>query len=194
MLNVIWSVLLGAGLLHGCLVHTCGPTTALMFREAVKGLEVGIDLAAIVAFWFGVARVAEKAGLMEGLARVFRPLLQPLFPGVPKDHRVLGEMAMNVAANMLGLGNAATPFGLKAMASFQERNPEKDTATPEMITFLVLNSATLNLVPATMIALRAMAGARNPAEPVVAGLFVTAVAAIAALTANYLFQRRYLRS
>jgi spore maturation protein A len=193
MLSVVWSTLLGWGLLHGCLVHRCGPTTALMFHQAVRGLEVGIDLAALVAFWFGVARVAEKAGLMDVLARAFRPLLRPLFPTVPREHPVLGEMAMNVAANMLGLGNAATPFGLKAMASFQDMNPNPDTATPEMITFVVLNSATLNLVPATMIALRAMAGAPNPAEPVVAGIFVTALAAAGALIANHLFRSRLAR-
>jgi spore maturation protein A len=194
MLNVIWSVLLGAGLLHGCLAHSCGPTTALMFRQAVEGLETGIELAAIISFWFGVARLAEAAGLMQVAARIFRPLLRPLFPRLPRDHPVLGEMAMNVAANMLGLGSAATPFGLKAMASFQRLNPQPDTATPDMITFLVLNSATLNLVPATMIALRAMAGAKNPAEPVVAGIFVTACAAVGALLANHILRRRHLAS
>src|SRR5690606_32680160 len=131
--------------------------------QAASGLTVALNLLAITTVWFGLSRVAARAGLLDALARLIAPVLRPLFPDIPRGHPSLTAIALNIAANVLGLANAATPFGLQAMKELQRLNPRPDTVTPAMITFLALNSACATLLPATAVALRAQAGAREPA-------------------------------
>ena len=124
---------------------------------AGKAVNIAIGLIGIMALWLGIMKIAEQAGLISIIAKSVKPITKFLFPDVPHDHPAMGSMIMNISANMLGLGNAATPFGLKAMEELEKINPEKGTATNAMYTFLAVNTAGLTLIPATAIAVRAAA-------------------------------------
>jgi spore maturation protein SpmA len=130
---------------------------------AAKAVEIALGLVGIMALWLGIMKIAENAGLITIIARSVKPFTRFLFPDIPQDHPAIGPIIMNVSANMLGLGNAATPFGLKAMEELNKLNPEKGTATNSMITFLAINTGGLTLIPATAIAVRAASGSTNPA-------------------------------
>ena len=146
-------------------------------------VEISLGLIGIMALWLGVMKVAEEAGLIRIIARLLRPVTKKLFPDVPSDHPAMGSMIMNISANMLGLGNAATPFGLKAMEELNTLNPEKDTATNAMITFLAINTAGMTLIPASAIAIRAASGSSDPAMIIGTALFGSTCATIVGLTA-----------
>lgn len=132
--------------------------------SAKAGVNLGIELMGVVCLWSGLMSIAEKGGLVKAFSRVLNPLIRLLFPDVPKNHKAVGAIVMNIAANFFGLGNAATPFGLKAMTELQKLNREKETATDSMCMFLIINTATIQLIPATVIALRSAAGSKNPTE------------------------------
>lgn len=158
--------------------------------SARSAIDYLIGLAAAMVLWMGLNRVAEKAGLMEQLARAITPVLGPLFPSLPKNHPATAAIAMNVAVNLLGLGNAATPFGLKAMVELQKLNNRPDTATASMCTLLALNTSSITLVPATVIALRAAAGSTDPSGIIVPTFMATAFGALTALTLDRLLRSR----
>ena len=130
---------------------------------AKLSVDIALGLIGIMALWLGIMKIAEAAGLIGIIANWMKPITKRLFPDVPSDHPAMGSMIMNISANMLGLGNAATPFGLKAMEELDELNPEKGTATNAMVTFLAINTAGLTLIPTTAIAVRAAAGSSDPA-------------------------------
>lgn len=145
------------------------PTTNAMVNDGIiayakKAVELAIGLVGIMCLWLGVMKVAEAAGLMQSLAKAISPVMKKLFPDVPHDHPAMGAMIMNIAANVLGLGNAATPLGLKAMEELEKLNTIKGTASNAMCTFLVINTGSVQLIPATVIAIRASAGAAQPAD------------------------------
>lgn len=133
-------------------------------RYAKTAVELAIGLVGIMALWLGVMKIAEASGLVAKLAAVMRPVTTRLFPDVPADHPAMGAMVMNISANMLGLSNAATPLGLKAMEELNKLSKKAGTATDAMCTFLVINTSSVQLIPATVIALRAAAGSSNPTE------------------------------
>lgn len=137
--------------------------TSSAIDYATNAVKIALGLIGIMALWLGIMKIAEQAGLISLIAKGVRPLTKFLFPDVPHDHPAIGSMIMNISANMLGLGNAATPFGLKAMEELDSINPEKGTATNAMCTFLAINTAGLTLIPATAIAIRAAAGSSDPA-------------------------------
>ena len=141
-------------------------------------VEISIGLVGVMALWLGIMKIAEEAGIINYLSRGLRPLTKFLFPEVPSDHPAMGSMIMNISANILGLGNAATPFGLKAMEELEKLNPEKGTATNAMCTFLAINTAGMTLIPATAIALRATAGSSEPAIIIGTSLFGSLCATI----------------
>lgn len=149
---------------------------------AGTAVEIALGLIGIMALWLGVMKVAEAAGLISILARVLKPITKKLFPDVPSDHPAVGSMIMNISANMLGLSNAATPFGLKAMEELDKLNPNKGTATNAMCTFLAINTAGMTFIPASAIALRAAAGSSDPAIIIGTSLFGASCATIAGLT------------
>jgi spore maturation protein A len=142
-----------------------------------------------MALWLGMMRVAEKSGLVASLARAVRPVFRPLFPGVPDGHPAISAMLLNIAANMLGLGNAATPFGIKAMEELEKLNPTPGTATNAQVLFLAINTASLQLVPTTVIALRASAHSHDPAEVILPTLIATFCAFVAAITIAKLLEK-----
>jgi len=162
-------------------------------NDAIKvaqiAVEIALGLIGIMALWLGVMKVAEDAGLIKIIARALNPIMRRLFPEVPADHPAIGSMVMNISANMLGLGNAATPFGLKAMEELDKLNTNKGTATNSMVTFLAINTAGMTLIPATAIAVRAASGSANPAVIIGTSIFGAFCAVVVGLTAAKLFER-----
>jgi spore maturation protein SpmA len=159
------------------------------FDMAKTGFEISLGLTGVLTLWLGLMKVGEKGGAIDVLARGAKPFFRRLFPGVPEDHPAHGSIIMNFAANMLGLDNAATPLGLKAMQELQELNPEPDTATNAQIMFLVLNTSGLTLIPISIMTYRAQLGAVNPSDVFLPILLTTYIATVVALVAVGLVQR-----
>lgn len=149
-----------------------------ILRYAKVAVELAIGLIGIMALWLGVMRIAEQSGLIGKLARVLEPVMTRLFPDVPADHPAMGAMIMNLSANMLGLANAATPLGLKAMEELNKLNKKLGTATDAMCTFLVINTSNVQLIPATVIAIRAAAGSANPTEILGPAIVATTISTV----------------
>ena len=159
------------------------------FEMAAVGFEISLGLTGVLTLWLGLMRVGEKGGVIAGLSKVVRPFFHRLFPEIPRDHPVHGSMIMNFAANMLGLDNAATPLGLKAMQELQELNPQKDTASNAQIMFLVLNTSGLTLLPISIMVYRAQMGAANPSDIFLPILLTTFFSTLAGLIAVAIAQR-----
>ncbi len=160
-----------------------------MFDSAKTGAEISLGLIGMMTFWLGIMKVGEQAGMIRVFAKGVNPFFSKLFPGVPKNHPANGSIIMNFSANMLGLDNAATPVGLKAMKELQELNPDKDTATNAQIMFLVLNTAGIALIPTSVMALRLSNGAANPADIFIPSLIGTFISFIAGMVAVAIFQK-----
>jgi len=169
--------------------------TSAAIDYAAAAVNISIGLIGVMALWLGVMKVAEEAGLLRIITRALTPLTRRLFPDVPPDHPALGAMIMNIAANMLGLNNAATPMGLKAMEELNKLNPRLGTATNAMVTFLAINTGGLVLIPATAIAVRAAAGSANPGIIIGTSIIGSGCATIAGIASSRLLQRlpRYRR-
>lgn len=165
-----------------------GQVTTAAIDAAKLGVEIAIGLIGIMALWLGIMKVAEEAGAVRILGRIVRPITKRLFPTIPRDHPAIGAMIMNIAANMLGLSNAATPLGLKAMEELDELNPKKGEATDDMITFLVINTSAITVVPATAIAIRASLGSANPQQIVIPSIIAASMATIVGVTTVKLIQ------
>ena len=189
MLNKFWSFLVLSAILLAALKGQPQVITEAALDAASNSVQYALGLIGLMSFWLGVMNVAEKAGLVDSLARLVRPLTNRLFPSVPKEHPALGFIVLNLSANVLGLGNAATPFGLKAMTHLQECNPHKDTASDAMITFLVLNTSCLVMIPATIIGIRYAAGSIAPTEIVATTFLATCVGMSVSLTLDGLIRR-----
>lgn len=149
-----------------------------IFRYAKIAVELSIGLIGIMALWLGVMRIAEQSGLITKLAGILKPIMTRLFPDVPADHPAMGAMIMNISANVLGLSNAATPLGLKAMEELNKLNKKLGTATDAMCTFLLINTSNVQLIPATVIAIRAAAGSANPTEILGAAIVATTISTV----------------
>jgi spore maturation protein A len=160
-----------------------GQVTTAALEGATTAVEIAIGLIGVMALWLGVMKVAEEAGLTKIIARMVRPITRWLFPNIPSDHPAVSAMIMNIAANMLGLSNAATPLGLKAMEELDKLNPNKGEATDDMCTFLVINTSAITLIPATAIAIRASMGSANPQMIIVPSILAATCATIVGLTA-----------
>jgi len=194
MLNYIWLGMIVTGFVVGIINGRIEAVTQAAIDSAGKAVELSIALLGIMCMWTGLMNIAEKSGLVLYIAKIVRPVLGFLFPGIPKRHAAMGAIVMNLVANMLGLGNAATPLGLKAMAELQKLNPRKDTATDAMCMFLVLNTSALQLIPATVIAIRSAANSANPAE-IIGPVWVTSICAtlsgvIAAKLLSFVYKAR----
>lgn len=154
------------------------------FASAKTGFEISLGLTGILSLWLGIMKIGEKGGVIQSFARLAAPVFSKLFPGIPKDHPVTGSIFMNLSANLLGLDNAATPMGLKAMQQFQELNAEKDSASNPMIMFLCINASGLTLIPITIMMYRAQMGAANPSDiflPIMLATFTSTLVAILAV-------------
>lgn len=160
-----------------------------MFEMAKTGFEISLGLTGVLTLWLGIMRVGERAGAINALARLVRPFFERIFPGIPRGHPAHGSIIMNLAANMMGLDNAATPLGLKAMQELQDLNPEKDTATNAQIMFLVLNTSGLTVIPVGVMVYRAQMGAANPSDVFLPILMATFCATMTGLIVVALVQR-----
>ncbi len=193
MLNYIWSFLILAGLcaaaLFGHVTGDSGIVAAILSKSKVAVMDIALPLAGLMIFWLGVMRVMEKAGLLDLAARALSPIMRRLFPDVPRDHPAMSAMIMNLAANMLGLGNSATPLGLKAMTHLQELNPNKNTASNAMVTFLAMNTAAFTLVPMTAINYLNAAGVPGAQKIIMPTLLATACTVVTAVVAAKLYGR-----
>jgi spore maturation protein A len=154
---------------------------AAVLDAAESAVTICIGLIGIMALWLGLLNIARDAGLVDAFARLMRPLMRWLFPGIPNGHPAQGAILMNLSANMLGLDNAATPMGLKAMTELQTLNPVKDTATNSMAMFLAINNSSVTIIPITIIGFRALTGSRNPTEPLAGTLIVTTISTVSAV-------------
>lgn len=164
MLNYVWMGMLLVGFLVGILNGRLEEVTQAAFSSAGRAVELSLGLLGIICLWSGLMRVAEKSGLISIIARLGRPVLRLLFPQIAKNNKALGAIVMNLAANFLGLGNAATPLGIQAMNELHVLNGKRSTASDSMCMFLVLNTSAISLIPTTVIALRSDAGSAAPAE------------------------------
>ena len=159
------------------------------FDQAAFAFEISLGLTGVLTLWMGIMKIGERGGVIEFFGHLISPFFSRLFPGIPKGHPAMGAIFMNISANMLGLDNAATPMGLRAMQEMQSLNPKKDTATDAMIMFLVLNSSGLCLIPISIMMYRAQGGAANPTDIFIPILIATAVATIVGLMALCVKQR-----
>ncbi len=163
--------------------------TAALIEASKNSVTLALGLIGVMAFFLGLMKVAEAGGLLQIIARLLRPLMIRLFPDVPADHPAMGAMIMNMSANALGLGNAATPFGIRAMQELDKLNPNKGTATNAMVLFLAINTSSVTLLPTGVIALRAAAGSADPAGIIPTTLFATLCSTLAAILAAKFYQR-----
>ena len=190
MVSYIWAlfIIIGAGFMIAT------GNIELLNNEILKGGTGGITLLTemlpLLVLWTGIMKIAEDSNLLEKFSKLVRPFLSKLFPSLPKDHPALGYIASNIAANALGLGSAATPFGLKAMECLQEDNPKKDTATEAMVTFLILNTGGVTIIPTTVIAMRMMYGSANPTEIIITSLLATLCSNVSGLIFDYIKRRK----
>lgn len=194
MVNFIWLFFILVGFLVAALQGRIDLVTEAAFSGAKTGVTVCFGLISILVFWLGMMRIAEDAGLLKKIASMLSPVVRFLFPDVPKNHPAMGYIMSNMSANLLGLGNAATPMGIKAMQELQKLNPDKETATPAMCTLLALNTSSITLIPTTLIAIRMNFDSANPAEIVGTTLIATIIATCAAMITDRWFRSRSNRS
>ncbi|MFA5602585.1 MAG: nucleoside recognition domain-containing protein [Bacilli bacterium] len=181
MVNKIWGFFIIIGVVFGLINGNIEIINIEIIESTKTALEMIFRMFPIITLWVGIMNIAKVSGLIGKLTKLISPLLKKLFPEIPKDHESFGFIASNIIVNMLGLGSAATPFGLKAMKSLQTLNKEKDTATRSMITFLVLNTSGVTIVPTTVISLRMMYGSVNPTEIIITALLATICSTIGGL-------------
>lgn len=186
MLNIIWLLLLASGIIVAALNGNIEVVSQAALGAARDAVEVCFNLIGIMALWLGIMKIAEKGGLIRVLAFLLNPLLKRLFPSIPAGHPAMGAIVMNLSANMLGLGNAATPFGMKAMQEMQKLNGSSDEASTAMCTFLALNTSCITLIPATIIGIRVSYGSADPTEIVGACIFATSCASVVAISLDWL--------
>lgn len=184
MINWVWLGLIVIGVIVAMVKGDVSLVTNSAIESAKTAVELAIGLIGIMTLWLGLMKLAEESGIVKLVGRMMKPIMKWLFPEVPPDHPAMGSMVMNMAANLLGLGNAATPLGIKAMQELQELNPDKDTATNAMCMFLAINTSSVTLIAATVIAYRVAAGSKTPADiigpTIIASVFGTAVAIVSA--------------
>jgi spore maturation protein A len=194
MLNYIWLSMIILAVVVGGINGKIENVTKSAIDSAANAVVIAIGLIGIMALWLGIVRIAEDSGLMKIVAKTIAPVMRRLFPEVPDDHPAMGSMTMNIAATMLGLSNAATPLGLKAMEDLEKLNKNPGVATNAMCTFLAVNTAGFQLIPATMIGILASSGSKDPTAIIGTTLAAGIVAVIAGVTAAKLLQRLSLFS
>ncbi len=174
MLNYIWSGMLLIGFIVGILNGRIHHVTSAVLDSSKTAVDLSIALLGVLCLWTGIMEIASRAGLIKTIANLIKPVTNLLYPGVPRDHPAMASMVMNMVANFLGLGNAATPLGLKAMNELQKLNSDKGTATDDMCMFLIINTSSIQLIPATLIALRSAAGSSEPTV-IIGAVWVTTI-------------------
>ncbi len=187
MLNIIWPVFIILSFSYAIFSGNLEQLNNSIFESTADAVNLCISLLGTICLWNGIMQVASKTTILQKLTRFLKPVIRFLFPEIQGNSIVYQEIAMNMVANILGLGNAATPLGLKAMKSMQKENPQKDTLTNSMATFIILNTASIQIIPTTVIAIRSSLGSENPTSIVFPVWIATVCAAVAGITATKLF-------
>lgn len=194
MLNGLWFGMILFAVVFGAINGTLTEVVNAVTEYAKLSFDIALGLTGIMTFWLGLMKIAERSGLMNGISRLLAPIMRWLFPGVPSTHPAIGAMVMNISANMLGLANAATPLGLKAMEELQDLNPDDEIATDAMCMFLAINTSSVQLIPATAIAYLSANGASDPTSIIISSLLATLFSTIVGVSAAKLFSRfRYFK-
>lgn len=193
MINVVWLGMIIIGVIVGGINGRIDQVTAATLQASEAAVSLSFKLIGVMSLWLGIMKIADKSGIIKLFCYIIRPITRFLFPSIPKDHPAMGAIMMLLSANALGLGNAATPMGLKAMQELQTLNHDKTTASEAMCTLLALTTAGFTLVPATVIALRAAAGSVNPTEIVAATLVASLIANLSVIICDKICQRIYRR-
>ncbi|ABC77718.1 nucleoside recognition domain-containing protein [Syntrophus aciditrophicus] len=188
-MNMIWLILISVSIVFAVFTGNLEPFTKAIFDGAKSAVETSLYLLGIVSVWMGITRILEDSGLIYRIAHAFQPIISRLFKNIPGDHPSITAITLNVLANLLGLGNAATPLGIKAMQELDTLNPDKGAVTFEMMIFVILNTASIQLIPFTVIGILAAFGAENPAEVVVPVLIATFISAATALIILFSFRK-----
>lgn len=190
MINYIWASFIIVGIIYSIITGNINVLNEEILASSKTTLDLVLKLFPMVALWTGIMNIAKVSGLLTKFSIKLSPILKRIFPEIPENHESLGYIASNIVVNMFGLGNAATPFGLKAMKSLQELNNDKKTASRSMITFLVLNTSGLTLIPTTVISLRMAYNSINPTEIVITSIIATICSTIVGLIADRMFSKR----
>ncbi len=190
MVNIIWFLLVSISIIYSLLTGNISAINDEIILSGKSAFTLILTMLEVTVLWTGILRIAENSGLLRRFAKIISPILSKLFPSIPMGHESLDYISSNVAANMMGLGSAATPFGLKAMKSLQELNTNKKVASDAMITFLVLNTSGVTIIPTTVIAMRMAFNSHNPSEIIITSLIATLCSSIAGLSLDYLLRRK----
>ena len=183
MINFIWCGMIVIGIVVGVLTGNIEAVSTAAIEWAETAVELSLGLIGVMALWLGLMKIAEEAGIVKGMGLLMKPIMVRLFPEVPADHPAMGSIVANMAANFFGLGNAATPLGIKAMQELQDLNENKEEASNAMVTFLAINTSSVTLISSSIIAYRSAAGAANPADVIGPTIIATAVSTTVAIIA-----------
>lgn len=190
-MNFIWFFIIFISILIGAMTGKLNDVVNSILTGAEASIQIVISIMGIMAFWLGIMKIAEKSGIVNFISKILKPIAKWLFPEIPENNKAIGDVAMNFSANALGLANAATPIGIKAMEEMQKLNIDKNSASNPMCTFLAMNTSGFQLVPATAIAVLAANGAKNPTEIIIPTIIVTSITFIMAVSLAKIMQKFY---
>ncbi len=190
MVNRIWSAFIIIGIVFTLLTGQLELINKIILESTKSTFDLTVQIFPVIALWLGIMNIAQVSGLLKKISELISPYLGKLFPGIPKGHEALSLIASNIVINMFGLGNAATPFGLKAMQSLQELNDKKETASDSMVTFLIINTSGVTLIPTTVISMRMMYGSNHPTEIVLACILATVISSLSGIIIDYIIRKR----
>ncbi len=191
MLNIIWPVFIIISFIYAILNGRASEVNNSVFESTKSAVELSISLLGTICLWNGIMQIASKTSIVKHLSKILNPIMKKLFPDIKKEEKVHEEITMNIIANIMGLGNAATPLGLKAMKSMQKKNNDKNKLSNSMAIFIVLNTASIQLIPTTVIAIRSSLGSTNPTAMIVPVWIATICAAIAAVLSAKLLMKKF---
>ena len=191
MVNIIWTLFIACGIIYAIFTNNVDVVNNTIMESSKTSLDMIMQIFPVLALWMGLMNIAEKSKLLDKFSNLISPVLTKLFPEVPRGHESLSYIASNIIANVFGLGSAATPFGLKAMDSLQKLNKKKDTASRSMITFLIINTSGVTLVPTTIISMRMMYKSNNPTVILLACIIGTSCSTIGGIFVDKIFTKWY---
>lgn len=189
MINYIWCGMIVIGILVGIVTGNIEAVSTAAIEWAETAVELSLGLIGVMSLWLGLMKIAEEAGIVRGMGLLMKPIMVRLFPEVPADHPAMGSIVANMAANFFGLGNAATPLGIKAMQELQDLNENKEEASNAMVTFLAINTSSITLISSSIIAYRSAAGAANPADVIAPTIIATTVSTVVAVVASKVLEK-----
>ena len=191
MLNILWPIFIIISYLYAIFTGNVNQINNSVFESCESAVKLTITFLGTMCLWSGIMQIAKKTTLIDKLTKLLTPIMKILFPEIQKGNPVHKEISMNMVANILGLGNAATPLGLKAMKTLQKDNPKKDTLTNSMAMFIIINTASIQIIPTTVIAIRSSLGSTNPTQIIIPVWIATLVAAMAGITTAKILMKKY---